>query len=49
MKNPLNKARIPENKAHEPLGKTAGPVLTDPDLQTEKRDELYEAIKLGRF
>ena len=24
-------------------------MVTDPDLQTEKRDELYEAIKLGRF
>lgn len=24
-------------------------MVTDPDLQTEKREELYEAIKLGRF
>ena len=24
-------------------------MVTDPDMQKEKRDELYEAIKLGRF
>ena len=32
MKSPLNKARIPENKANEPRT-AAGPVLMDPDLQ----------------
>lgn len=32
MKNPLNKARIPENKANEPRT-AAGPVLMDPSLQ----------------
>ena len=56
MKNPLNKARIPENKAHEPIGKTAGPVLTNPDLQkivdlaaeVQQTDpETLEGIKKG--
>ena len=32
MKSPLNKARIPENKANEPRT-AAGPVLMDPGLQ----------------
>ena len=55
MKSPLNKARIPENKAHEPKT-AAGPVLMDPDLQKvmdlaagiQRTDpETLEGIKKG--